>query len=127
MGDAGKRRDRVPGRRSSIRSRVRAVGAVSLAPTAAATGREFAAAAGAGDDGGSAVAPAVAVARGDAATTISGRALAAAPPTTATVDAAATTLVIDTALAVAPLPSDVLTRCGKASSVIHSATGRRPE
>jgi hypothetical protein len=100
----------------------------SVAPSAAARGCDTATATGAPDDWRSTAAAAAgaAFAGDDAGTIISGRALAAAPPTTATVDAAATTLVIDTALAVAPLPRDALTRCGNASTVIHSANGRRP-
>ena len=66
------------------------------------------------------------VARGEEEVGTRGATLAAAPPTTATVDAAATALLIDTAVAVVPFPSDVLSRCGNASIVIHSARGRRP-
>jgi hypothetical protein len=44
----------------------------------------------------------------------------------ATIDAAITTFGSDAALATVPLPSDVLMRCGNASTVIHRAKGRRP-
>src|SRR6185437_4301925 len=126
-GALGKCRDVARARRMSVCSRVCTAGADSLAPTAAGVNCAWATAC-AGAEGADELALALAtrVARGREDTTISGRALAAAPPTTATVEAVATTLVNDTAVAVVPLPSEEVMRCGKARNVIHSANGRRP-
>jgi hypothetical protein len=125
-GDPARRGDRAPARCRRAALRVRAPEATSGCDNATARPRDAEVTSGAAADRGVPGAMMCAVARGVAGTKSSGRLLAATPPTMATVDAAATTLVTDAALAVAPLPNVLLTRCGSARNVIHSADGLQP-